>query len=248
MWTVGGGEPRHLAGPGTPLREPAWSTDGQQVVFRGTLAGRIGTWRVAAAGGRPERLTQAELGDFEPHMNAVGTVVFASSRDGNAELYERSPEGQLTRLTAHVHDDIHPRYAPDGSAIAWLSDVDGRRQLMVRRGEAPATHVGEPDRSQHAFAWSPDSASLAVAERDGPSYRLAVHSLNGTEPTIYDYDADPSPPAYSSDASTLCWTSDGRGHVVVRCARNGGAVYDAVISNGSTDSWLPRLLSGTNRR
>src|SRR4051794_31399001 len=64
---------------------------------------------------------------------ATGTVVFASARDGNYEIYSMRADGShQTRLTETAGPDEDPAISPDGSAIAYLHDVtDDVAQLWV---------------------------------------------------------------------------------------------------------------------
>ena len=69
-----------------------------------------------------------------------------------------------TRFTAGTHKDTSPRWSPDGSRLAFLSDRDGVTQLYVMPSDG-----GEPERItdlKHGVAdpvWSPDGAVLARA-------------------------------------------------------------------------------------
>jgi len=74
-----------------------------------------------------------------------------------------------TRFTAGTHKDTSPRWSPDGSRLAFLSDRDGVTQLYVMPSDG-----GEPERItdlKHGVAdpvWSPDGAWLAFVSKVGP--------------------------------------------------------------------------------
>jgi dipeptidyl aminopeptidase/acylaminoacyl peptidase len=71
--------------------------------------------------------------------------------------------GRLRQLTFSGKSDGSPRWAPDGSAIAFTSDRDGAAQLYLlplRGGEAEKL----TDRKERvgAFRWSPDGSRIAL--------------------------------------------------------------------------------------
>ncbi len=90
-------------------------------------------------------------------------------------------------------DDVavgQPRYAPDGSALAfvsdatgwanvWRADADGSRPRPLL--EEPAEHA-EPawGPGQRSFAWSPDSAALVFCRNDDGGGRLVVVAGDGS--------------------------------------------------------------------
>lgn len=101
-------------------------------------------------------------------------VVFASSRDGNSELYRMLPDGrsvQRLTFTAGASENA-PAGSPDGRWIAyermdpggpaytqiWLMSRDGRGAVMLTDGPFNSLHP----------SWSADSRKIALAsDRDG---------------------------------------------------------------------------------
>lgn len=78
-------------------------------------------------------------------------------------------EGKPRRFTTGTTKDTSPRWSPDGTRLAFLSDRDGTTQLYVM----PASG-GEPERLtdlKHGVTdpvWSPDGAWIAVTSKIGP--------------------------------------------------------------------------------
>lgn len=242
LWSPGMSETTFLAGPGSPLREPMWSTNGDSVVFRGELADRSGVWRVAAGGGPPWQASRAPEGDFEPHVNSDGRIAFASSRDGNAEIYTVFGDSQPERLTTHPGDDLRPRWSADGRALAWLSDRTVHRRLMIQIADESPRVLNDGESDQLEFSWSPRSNHIAVLEKDSTHLTLRVRALDGTEVSTLDHDADMVEPTWSPDGEHVAWTSRTEIGSTIRWATVSGEVSDVVITVPGADAWLPRWL------
>ena len=105
---VRGADVTRLGPTAQMIRNP--SVVGDTVVFESNQASYRDLFAVTA-GGAVRRLTDHASGNFEPALSPDGaTVAFASSRDGDAELYVQPLAGGApTRLTASGRDDWSPR-------------------------------------------------------------------------------------------------------------------------------------------
>src|SRR5690625_4538791 len=103
------------------------------VAFDLLIGGNRDIYRVDLDGSGLERLTTSPAEDREPTV-AGESVVFVSYRDGNAELYALSladPEAAPVRLTTTAASETQPALSPDGSRLAFMSDVSGVPRLWV---------------------------------------------------------------------------------------------------------------------
>ena len=67
-------------------------------------------------------------------------------------------------LTSGNHTDASPRWSPDGTRLAYLSDVDGKQQLYIRWMDTGQTaRITNLDQSPEAIAWSPDGKMLSFS-------------------------------------------------------------------------------------
>lgn len=92
-------------------------------------------------------------------------------------------------------DDSHPRWSPDGTRLAFLSNRAGKRQVFVldmRGGEAWA--LTAENEGVGAFTWSPDGARIAYLARpaaaDAPKAGKAGRA-HVTERLFYRFDGAP---------------------------------------------------------
>jgi dipeptidyl aminopeptidase/acylaminoacyl peptidase len=71
--------------------------------------------------------------------------------------------GRSRQLTFSGKSDGSPRWAPDGSAIAFLSDRDGEAQLyLLSLGGGEAEKLTDRKEAIAAFRWSPDGRRIAL--------------------------------------------------------------------------------------
>ncbi len=93
-------------------------------------------------------------------------VAFASTRDGQAEIYRMRPDGmQVERLTDDPAEDTDPDYSPDGAWIAFVSTrTDGAPRLHIMRADGTEVRmVSNPPGTAHAQPdWSPDGSRIAL--------------------------------------------------------------------------------------
>ncbi len=139
--------------------------------------------------------------------------------------------GEAQALTQGLARDRHPRWSPDGSQIAFLSDrvppgsERGVFQIYVmptHGGEARALTHGK--RSVAAFAWSPDGIQIAMLSADEPTPEETRRKLERDDAVAYGAHWQPQRlrvlelasgnlrPLMSADGHIieLAWSPDGR--------------------------------------
>jgi TolB protein len=75
--------------------------------------------------------------DSYPALSPDSTqIVFASSRDGNGEIYMINADGSgLTRLTNNPATDLYPAWSTDRKQIAFMSDRDGNSEIYIMNAD-----------------------------------------------------------------------------------------------------------------
>jgi Tol biopolymer transport system component len=82
---------------------PRWSPDGQTIAFDSSVAGDYEVFAVAAAGGKPQRLTFEPTEDVVPSFSRDGQFLyFGSRRSGAFEIWKiPASGGDAVRVTRH---------------------------------------------------------------------------------------------------------------------------------------------------
>ncbi|MGC1415849.1 MAG: S9 family peptidase [Candidatus Acidiferrum sp.] len=82
-----------------------------------------------------------------------------------ANLWMVNSDGSNQRaLTSGNHNDVTPRWSPDSTRLAYLSDVDGKQQIYIRWMDSGQTaRITNLDEAPDAIAWSPDGKMLSFS-------------------------------------------------------------------------------------
>jgi dipeptidyl aminopeptidase/acylaminoacyl peptidase len=109
-------------------------------------------------------------------------------------------------LTSGNRSDVSPRWSPDGTRIAYLSDADGKQQLYVRWMDTGQTaRITNLDQAPDAIAWSPDGKMLSFSAL-----------VLGKGPHLADLPAPPSGAKWADPPATydrLVYRFNGTGYL-----------------------------------
>lgn len=195
--------------------QPAWTPDGQHILFTSYDVGNGG----------------ASLGSIDPHGS--GYVSLASSayspsvspdgqhivfvRDvtggGGYDIWTMNNDGSNQRpLTSDTALEDHPGWSPDGSQIVFERSY--RLYIMNADGSNPHT-ISPPDAIEDRWpSWSPDGTQILFVRRGFGTdhvYTIRPNGL-GLTPLTHGLDNDDFP-TWSADGSQVLFSS-GRGGVL----------------------------------
>ena len=92
---------------------PAWSPDGEKILFYSQRNGYGEIWVMDAdCSNEPDNLTENAATDTEPAWSPDGQhIVFVSDREGNWDIYVMDADGSNIRpLTTNPGDDRNPTW------------------------------------------------------------------------------------------------------------------------------------------
>ncbi len=226
---------------------PAWSPDGEHIVFVSTRDGNREIYVMDADGRNQVNLTNHPADDWMPAWSPDGErIAFVSYRDGNWEIYVMGIDGSdVTRLTENEADDWTPSWSPDAAEIAFCSTRDGNWEIYVMdsSGSLPLRLTEHPE-NDIAPAWSPDGQWIAFeSTRDGSS-EIYVMDRNGEQLRNLSNDpmADDHGPSWSPDGSRIVFYSIRDGDWDIYAMNDAGGEVVNLTDNETNDQtpvWRP---------
>jgi Tol biopolymer transport system component len=123
---------------------PAWSPDGQQLVFTGYDGGLSDLFVIRRDGTGLRRLTEDKYADLQPFWSPDGkSIAFATDRGpetnfktldiGNMRIALYDIDTGAIELLDHMEagKNVSPQWAPDGQSIAFVSDRNGVSNIFL---------------------------------------------------------------------------------------------------------------------
>jgi dipeptidyl aminopeptidase/acylaminoacyl peptidase len=154
--------------------------------------------------------------------------------------------GAMRQLTFSGKSDGSPRWSPDGSSIAFLSDRDGPAQLYclpMRGGEAARITDGKD--AITAFRWSPDGTRIALLMPEAKPEALLKKEKDKDDSRIVDKDAR-RPRVWMLDVASrsLVQVTSGNWRISqIEWAPKGDRLVAVATSTPESDRWSERIVS-----
>ncbi len=151
-------------------RQPAWSPDGQTILFaseqaNGAESSLFEIFRVNPDGTNTQQLTDAAGSSFAPSWSPTGDrITFLSDRNGDSDVFLMDPNGQnfiLVTVDDANAEDREPHFLPDGSQVVFQSNRDGSTAFRLfispldPRRSAPAL-MADPGRPIDSYSFRPE--------------------------------------------------------------------------------------------
>lgn len=184
---VTGGVPKQVT-PKGPSYLHGWSPDGKSLVFCGERNGEFDVYKIPAAGGQEQRLTNTKGLDDGPEYTPDGKYIYFNSvRSGAMQIWRMQPDGSgQEQVTNDEFNNWFAHISPDGKWLVFLSFLQEETPAGIH---PPYKHVyirlmpfagGKPKVLAYVYggqgsintpSWSPDSKRVAF-----------VSNTNGLQP------------------------------------------------------------------
>lgn len=217
---AGGGDAVVLRRSGGQILAPAWTPDGQAVLFS-VIEEKQVIFRQELATGDARRLVSFGDGATEPSLGRDGRLLFTGWSGGNADLYVRDVGGGApVRLTSAPGIDAFGVWTASGDVL-FASDRSGTSRLFqLTPGSTPRPLGGPSGLTCYTPALSPLGDRLAyAATRSGERTRIHLMSVNGGRDRVLPAEegCDAAEPSFAPWGELLVFSETCRGesHLVV---------------------------------
>lgn len=170
--------------PSAFYQEAMWSPDGQTLLLSRYEEGGYKIYSIRADGTEMGRLTSGP-GEYWATWSPEGDrFAFTCNRGGNDEICVANADGSgMTPLTRNPAKETTPAWAPDGSAIAFVSDrEEGHYQLHIMDPDgSDQVRIGRGATAEYNPTWAPDSERLAFFASESDTDWVFVMRRDGTE-------------------------------------------------------------------
>ena len=219
-------------------RQPAFSPDGNSVIFASNRSRNLDLWVLSRQDGSIKRLTDDASADWDPAYTPDGkSILWSSNRGGNFEIWMAATDGSGARQVSRDGVDAeNPAMTPDGQWVLhwssnpakrgiWRVRPDGTDASLLLRGAFNAPEI------------SPDGRYFAVSTApEGEQRRIVVHRVEDGAAMPFTIRVDrngTSEPNYGR----LRWLPSGRAIAFVAAGldgRTGIFVQDFVMGQDTT--------------
>jgi TolB protein len=227
-----------LTDTGSLNLSPAWSPNGNLLLFTSYLTGNPDLMLLNMGTGKMTRLSEKTGLHSSPSWSPDGKkIAFTYSSQGNSDIYVMNSEGgNWKKLTNNPAIESSPSWSPTGNQMAFTSDRSGNPQIYLMDAEGGnvmrLTFEGKYNDSP---AWSPRGDFIAFASRDEGRFQIYTIDPNGQNLTrVTDGRGNNENPSWSPDGLKIAFASD----------RDGG--WDIYIINWDGTGLRRLTLSGQN--
>jgi len=216
-----GGNLRQITHDKSISLAPRWAPDGSKIVYTSFLKGFADIYMIDIASGKRSVIANSPginmAGGISP---SGGEMLMVLSKDGNPEVYSKSfSSGQLIRLTRTPRaGEASPTWSPDGSQIAYVSDMAGAGspQLYIMDRSGTSRRLTSRGKENVDPDWGANNLIAFSSRRSGLYSIYIINPATMEERLISPSDANYEDPS---------WASDGRHLVCTKREGNGTRIY-----------------------
>ena len=189
---------------------------------------------------------------FVPPASESGRLAFASTRDGDYEIYLVNRDGSdLLQLTFNegVYD-YAPAWSPDGSQIVYVSTADGDAEIMIMNADGSGIRAVTDNNSKDVDPdWSPDGEWIAFSSNRDGDFELYVMRPDGSGLRQLTFnDLNDRRPRWSLDGSQIGYyaqVGDNTASSELFLINAAGGVPVRLTENAAADLWPSWSPDGT---
>jgi Tol biopolymer transport system component/DNA-binding winged helix-turn-helix (wHTH) protein len=238
---------------------PAWTRDGQSILFSSARSGLPTIWRVPASGGSPVQVTQVGMKAFRRSVAPGGHRLAFEQKMGNSSLWRLDLAGVAEKdarmqVTASKGRNGAAELSPDGRRIVFVADRSGSHEIYICNSDGTdllhLTNLGNA-RTPGLPRWSPDGQKIVFDSVLVGHIAIFVIQANGGPPRLLtDQASDNLNPSWSHDGQWIYFTSNRTGQWQIwKMPSQGGDALQLTRQGGfagfESTPFIPPIVTAT---
>ena len=257
-----GGTPKQLTfDHGNKFGAPAWTQDGQDLVYSSwSRGGLTSLWRISVSGGTPRSIEGVGLGAFNPTIPRRGYQLAYQSVLEKDTIWridlanEKLRRGPPIPVILQKGSKMRPHFSPDGKRVAFESDRLGAWEIWTCAADgSDCAQLTTLHGVAGAPNWSPDGRYIAFEFHPQERSEIYIGDVSGGQARLMPSNpgADNLAPSWSRDGKWIyfgssrgagslrfqLWKMPAEGGTPVQVTRNGG-IYALESSDGRSLYYL----------
>ena len=194
---------------------------------------------------------------FQPTPFPPFSVLFATLRDGNTEIYRMNPDGSNPiNVTNNSAGEINPDVSPNGMKILFDSTRVGHTEiyLMDRDGTNQTRLTNDGTYNSTNAKWSPDGTKITfISKRVGGNPNIYVMNADGSNQIQLTNTGTASSPLWAPGGNKIAFVDNNNLYTMDPVDSNSDGIADNMSLNlgqGKNIKWSPdgsKIAFGTNR-
>lgn len=250
-----GSEVAQITSDGTDNREPDWSPNGSQIVFKSTRnegkanpEGDFEIFLIQADGSNVRQLTHDSRDDRHPVFSADGKTVYyvSMTAEGQFQLYSVDLEcGTAKQLTNMVGGVKMPAVSADGRWLLFQTDGgpetnDTQEIYKMHPDGSELTRLTNNSAHDKVPHFSPDGSYITFQSKRDGDYEVYCMKADGSEQTrLTRVKGKDKRTSWSPDGKKISFQSTRTGHWEIYTMNPDGSDQQQITS-GDCDSHMPK--------
>jgi TolB protein len=243
-----GSNQRRITSHKTLSLSPAWSPDGNKIVYTSFGRGSTDMYLVSRDGSSRQRIDSGVSLNSSPTFSPDGSkLAFVGSQKGNTDIWVIDPDGKNPRrVTNDTSIESTPAWSTNGREISFTSSRSGTPQIYVMEAEGTNIRRISFDGEWNDDAvWSPDGELIAYTSGVKGFYQIRIMNVATQKTWIIAGTGSNEQPSWSPDGRSIVFQSNRSGKWQIYRVKPDGT--DLVQLTSAGENTAPDWSWRTNR-
>lgn len=241
------GETSRLTNDNRSIIGAAWTPDGRSIVFSSNRSGTFSLWRLDTS--NPAKMEPVPINAekaFDPSISRTGNRLTFTTIQRDTNIWRvaiDNPAQAPTQIVGSTRRELTPNYSPDGTRIAYVSDISGNYEIW--NSDADGSGAIQLTKFGGGWTlnprWSPDGKKIGFDARpEGRSDIYGISSDGGMPQRLSVGNANNVAASYSNDGYWIYYSSDVSGTWEIWKMPAAGGNGEQITHRGGSEAYESR--------